>query len=289
MIARGAGRARVRRTLRRAVGPTFAYVAAIFATLVFVYPIIWVAASSVKPNIEIYRQPLRLIPSVLTLDSYMDIFLRTPILTYMVNSVVYAAGSTLVALVFAVLAAYGISRHEFRGKEALMLVILSAQIIPGLVTIVPLYILMQNLGILDTRFGLIFLYGALAIPLAVWILRGFFDTIPIELDESAWLDGATKLQTIWWVLLPVMLPALAAVAIMLFISGWNEFALASVLLRSTANLPLTVGTFVLLGPDERDFRLIAAATVINITPILVVFAFLQRYLVSGLIAGSVKG
>ncbi len=122
----------------------------------------------------------------------------------------------------------------------------------------------------------------------MWIPRGFFDTIPIELDESAWLDGATKLQTIAWVVLPVMLPALAAVAIMLFISGWNEFALESVLLRSTENLPLTVGTWVLLGPDERDFRM-AAAGVINVVPILIAFAFLQRYLVSALIAGSVKG
>lgn len=289
MIARSARQQRLRRRAVGILGTTVGYAAACFATLVFVYPLIWVAAASIKPNIEIYRQPLRLIPSVVTLDSFEAIFLRTPILTYMANSLLYAAGSTVVALAFALLAAYGISRHEFRGKETLMVLILSAQIIPGLVTIVPLYLLMQNLALLDTKFGIILLYGALAIPLAVWILRGFFDTIPIELDESAWLDGASKLQTIAWVLLPVMLPALAAVAIMLFISGWNEFALASVLLRSTENLPLTVGTWVLLGPDERDFRMVAAASVINVVPILAVFAFLQRYLVSGLIAGSVKG
>ena len=289
MSGRSASRQRLHRRALDLVGVTIGYATAFFATLVFVYPLIWVAAASIKPNIEIYRQPLRLIPSVVVFDSYEAIFLRTPILTYMANSLLYAAGSTAVALAFALLAAYGISRHEFRGKETLMLVILSAQIIPGLVTIVPLYLLMQNLSLIDTKFGIILLYGALAIPLAVWILRGFFDTIPLELDESAWLDGATKLQTIVWVLLPVMLPALAAVSIMLFISGWNEFALASVILRSTENLPLTVGTWVLLGPDERDFRMIAAATVINVIPILVVFAFLQRYLISGLIAGSVKG
>ncbi|MFO7591303.1 MAG: carbohydrate ABC transporter permease [Acidimicrobiia bacterium] len=289
MSGRSASRQRLHRRALGLVGVTIGYATAFFATLMFVYPLIWVAAASIKPNIEIYRQPLRLIPSVVMFDAYEAIFLRTPILTYMANSLLYAAGSTAVALAFALLAAYGISRHEFRGKETLMLLILSAQIIPGLVTIVPLYLLMQNLSLIDTKFGIILLYGALAIPLAVWILRGFFDTIPIELDESAWLDGATKLQTIVWVLLPVMLPALAAVSIMLFISGWNEFALASVLLRSTENLPLTVGTWVLLGPDERDFRMIAAATVINVIPILVVFAFLQRYLISGLIAGSVKG
>lgn len=289
MIGQAARRQRVRRRVTGVLGMTIGYAAAAFATLVFVYPLVWVAAASIKPNIEIYRQPLRLIPSAVTLDSFDAILQRTPILTYMANSFFYAAGSTLVALAFALLAAYGISRHEFRGKEALMLLILSAQIIPGLVTIVPLYLLMQSLSLLDTKLGIILVYGALAIPLAVWILRGFFDTIPIELDESAWLDGASKLQTIVWVLLPVMLPALSAVAIMLFISGWNEFALASILLRSTENLPLTVGTWVLLGPDESDFRMVAAASVINVVPILVVFAFLQRYLVSGLIAGSVKG
>lgn len=264
------------------------YSLALLATFIFVYPLIWLASASVKPNWEIYRQPLQLIPSEIQWDVYERLFDTAPFARYMTNSVIYALGGSLISLAFSILAAYGLSRYRFRGKRLTMILILTVQLIPGLVSMIPLYLMMRWLGLFNTQHGMVLLYGSLRIPWAIWVLKGYFDTIPIELDESAWIDGASKFRTIWQILLPVLVPGLVAAFIIIFIGLWNEFALASVLLRNPDYLPVSVGTYVLLGPDESDFRLTAAASLVNIIPILLIFSILQRYLVSGLAAGAVK-
>lgn len=261
---------------------------AVFASLIFIYPLIWLLSASLKPAWQIYRQPLRLIPDQLTTEVYQRIFTSTPFLSYLRNSLLYATGGTLLTICTALIAAYGLSRHEFRGKQTTMLLILIVQLMPGLISAIPIYIMMQGLGLFNSQIGVILLYGAITIPFGIWVLKGYLDTIPRELDESAWIDGAGKLYTLWRILVPVIVPGLASLFIILFVGKWNEFALASVLLREPANYPLTVGTFTLLGPDESDFRLVAAASLINIVPILLVFLVLQRYLIAGLTAGSVK-
>ncbi len=261
---------------------------ALLASLLFIYPLIWLLSASLKPAWQIYRQPLRLIPQQVTFDVYERIFMATPFATYLQNSLLYATGGSLLTILVAMVAAYGLSRHAFKGKQTTMLLILTVQLMPGLISAIPIYLMMQNLGLFNSKIGIILLYGAMTIPFGIWVLKGYLDTIPKELDESAWIDGAGKLYTLWRILVPVIVPGLASLFIILFVGKWNEFALASVLLREPGNFPLTVGTFTLLGPDESDFRLIAAASLINIVPILIVFLFLQRYLIAGLTAGSVK-
>jgi ABC-type glycerol-3-phosphate transport system permease component len=266
----------------------FSYLILTVTAAMFVYPLVWLLSSSLKPPFEIYQQPLNLIPSEVRFDAYDEIFRATPLLRYFTNSLLYAVGGTLLSLSFGLLAAYGLSRHEFKGKRLLMIAILALQLIPPLISVIPTYLLMQSLGLYNTRVGIIALYGALSIPWAVWVLKGYFDTLPRELDESAAIDGASRLTTVLRILLPIMVPGLAASFIIIFIGRWGEFALASVLLRNQELYSLTVGTYTLLGPDEQDFRLLAAASLINIVPVLVVFSVLQRYLVSGLASGAVK-
>jgi ABC-type glycerol-3-phosphate transport system permease component len=268
---------------------TLTHLLAIGASLVFVYPVIWLLSASLKPNWEIYRAPLKLIPSEIQIDVYREIFSTTPIPAYMLNSVIYALGSLLITLFFALIAAYGLSRYQFRGKNTLLILILTVQLLPGLVRLIPLYLLSQTLGLYDSRFGITLIYGAIAIPFAIWFLKSYVDSVPRELDESAAIDGASRLRILFQIVAPTIIPGLAAFAILNFIQGWNEFQLASVMLRNPNYYPLTVGTYNLIGPDESNFRLIAAASLVNIVPILVVFSILQRYLVSGLAAGSVKG
>ena len=275
--------------LRKLGGRSFSTALALAASLLFVYPLVWLLSVSVKPNWEIYRAPLKLIPSEFQWDVYREIFQNTPVPLYMFNSVLYAVGSTAITLFFALVAAYGVSRHSFRGRQSLLVLILAVQLLPGLVRLVPLFVMIRALGLYDSRLGLILIYGASAIPFGIWFLKGFIDTLPIELDESAWIDGASKFRTLWQILTPSLVPGLAVLAIFGFIGAWNEFQIASVLLKNPDLQPLTVGTFNLIGPDESDFRLIAGASLINIVPILIVFSVLQRYLVSGLAAGSVKG
>lgn len=281
----GARRARRRRGWAR-LG--LDHLLAIGASLLFVYPLVWLLSASLKPAWQIYRQPLALVPDGATLEVYQRIFLSTPFPIYLRNSLIYATGGTLLTVAVAMLAAYGLSRHEFRGKHLAMVAILTVQLMPALISAIPVYILMQRLELFDTQAGIVLLYGAVSIPFGVWVLKGYLDTIPRELDESAWIDGASKLHTLWRILVPVIVPGLASLFIILFVGKWNEYAMASILLRDTSFFPLTVGTQTLLGPDESDFRLTAAASLINIVPILLVFLGLQRYLISGLTAGAVK-
>lgn len=284
---RRAGPRRARRQRERArLG--LDHLLAIGASLLFVYPLVWLLSASLKPAWQIYRQPLALVPDGATLEVYQRIFLSTPFPIYLRNSLTYATVGTLLTVAVAMLAAYGLSRHEFRGKNVAMVAILTVQLMPALISAIPVYILMQRLNLFDTQAGIVLLYGAVSIPFGVWVLKGYLDTIPRELDESAWIDGASKLYTLWRILVPVIVPGLASLFIILFVGKWNEFAMASILLRDTSLFPLTVGTQTLLGPDESDFRLTAAASLINIVPILLVFLGLQRYLISGLTAGAVK-
>ena len=274
--------------LLRRLRPTLLQFIAILSAIAFVYPLVWMALSSIKPNWEIYRAPLDLVPDNPTFDAYLSLFKTTPFVTYTINSVLYASGGALVSISLGMVAAYGFSRHRFSGRQFLMVGILSMQLMPGLISAIPTYLLMRETGLLDTRLGLILLYGAISVPFACWVMKGHFDTIPVELDDSARMDGASKLRTLLQIHFPLLVPGISSLFLILFTQKWSEFALASVLLRDPDKFPLTVGTYLLLGPDESDFRLMAAASLVNIVPILALFLFLQRFLVSGLTKGAVK-
>lgn len=283
-----AARRRARMPFLRRWRPAFLHVYAIIAAVLFVYPLVWLLSASMKPNWAIYRAPLDLIPDNWSFEAYETLFRTTPFVAYTFNSVLYASLGAAVSIVFGLLTAYGFSRHRFPAKKGLMVAILAAQLMPGLIAAIPTYLLMRETGLLDTRLGLILLYGAISVPFAVWVLKGHYDTIPTELDESARMDGASKLRTLLQVHVPLLIPGLSSLFLILFVQKWSEFALASVLIRDPGKYPLTVGTYLLLGPDESDFRLMAAASLVNIIPILVLFLFLQRFLISGLTKGAVK-
>jgi ABC-type glycerol-3-phosphate transport system permease component len=274
--------------LAKTANRSLLYVIAIASTLVFVFPVVWLISASVKPNVDIYRAPLNLIPSEFDWTTYEKIFRVTPIARYLLNSFLYALGGSAITLFFSVLASYGLSRHIFTGKRTFLTFLLVVQLVPQLVRVVPIYIMMSTLGLVNTQFGLILLYGVGGIAYGTWFLKGYFDSIPKDLDEAAWMDGANKLQTIGQILLPTMVPGLAALLILQFIGHWNDFTMAAVMLRVPDLRPLTVGIYTLIGPDETDFRLLSTAALINIVPVVLVFSFLQRYLVAGLAAGAVK-
>jgi ABC-type glycerol-3-phosphate transport system permease component len=264
------------------------YILAILLTLLFIFPVIWLISASVKPNVEIYRAPLNLIPSEFDFSTYERIFGVTPIARYLFNSLLYAFSGAAITLFFSILAAYGLSRHTFRGKRGLLTFILVIQLVPQLVRIVPLYIMMSELQLINTQFGLILLYGVGGIAYGTWFLKGYFDSVPRDLDEAAWMDGASKFQTVWQIILPTIVPGLAALLILQFIGHWNDFTTAAMMLRVPDLRPLTVGIYTLIGPDEADFRLLSTAALINIVPVILVFSLLQRYLIAGLTAGAVK-
>jgi len=274
--------------LAKTANRSLLYLIAIAATVVFVFPVIWLISASLKPNVDIYRAPLNLIPSEVDWTPYEKVFRVTPIARYLLNSFTYALGGSAITLFFSVLASYGLSRHIFTGKRTFLTFLLIVQLVPQLVRVVPIYIMMSSLGLVNTQIGLILLYGVGGIAYGTWFLKGYFDSIPKDLDEAAWMDGASKFATIWRILLPTMVPGLAALLILQFIGHWNDFTTAAIMLRVPDLRPLTVGIYTLIGPDETDFRLLSTAALVNIVPVVVVFSFLQRYLVAGLAAGAVK-
>jgi ABC-type glycerol-3-phosphate transport system permease component len=274
--------------LAKTANRSLLYLIAILSTLVFVFPVVWLISASLKPNVDIYRAPLSLIPSQVDWTTYERIFKVTPIARYLLNSFLYALGGAAITLFFSILASYGLSRHIFAGKRTFLTFLLVVQLMPQLVRVVPIYIMMSSVGLINTQFGLILLYGVGGIAYGTWFLKGYFDSIPKDLDEAAWMDGASKLQTIWQILTPAMVPGLAALLILQFVAHWNDFTTAAIMLRVPDLRPLTVGIYTLIGPDETDFRLLSSAALVNIVPVVLVFSFLQRYLVAGLTAGSVK-
>ena len=281
-------KSRHRFNYRRIIGGFVNYAIGALISFFFIYPIIWLFSVSIKPNWEIYRAPLQLVPSTPQLNAYNEIFTTTPIGSYVVNSILYAVSGSAITLFFSVLVAYGLSRYIFRGKRLLMIALLGVQLMPTLVRLIPLFIMMSMLDLVNTRHGLILLYGAGGIAYGTWFLKGYFDTIPVDLDEAAQIDGASRFRIVWQILLPSIMPGIVALLILQFIAHWNDFAVASILIRNPDLLPLTVGTFRLIGPDDSDFRLLSAAALVNVVPVIIVFSILQRFLVSGLTSGAVK-
>lgn len=282
MALRGTPLQRVRRLTTR-------HMVAIFASLVFVYPILWILLAAVKPEVEIYRQPLSLFPSRIDVTTFQMIMQRWPLFTFILNSLLYSIGAVVVSLGFALFAAFGLSRQEFKGKQAILIVILTVQMIPALVSVIPIYLLMRQLGLYNTQIGMVILYSAMRIPWGVWILVGFLNQIPRALDEAATIDGCSRFGILWRIIFPLSLPGLASAAIFTFVGTWNEFAIASIILRSTRNLSLPVATMTMIAADPNDWRLVAATASVNLIPVLIVFALLQKHIVAGLTRGALKG
>ncbi|NCC66530.1 MAG: carbohydrate ABC transporter permease, partial [Spirochaetia bacterium] len=207
------------------------HLVSLFAVLIFAYPVVWILLASVKPEVQIYRYPLQLLPATWDFSIFQKVFTAAPIATYLANSLLYSIGAVVISLGFALCAAYGLSRHQFRGKQLILILILVVQMIPALVTVIPLYLLMRSIGLYDSRLGMVLLYSALRIPWGIWILVGFLDQIPMALDEAAYIDGARQWTILRKIIFPLAIPGLASAAIFTFVGTWNEFAIASIILR----------------------------------------------------------
>jgi multiple sugar transport system permease protein len=259
------------------------------AMVFFAFPVLWVVSASVRPEGELFSFPFRLLPSEVSLTAYERVF-REGMLTWLFNSTVVTVVGVGSIVVVSVPAAYAFSRFEFRGRRGLLGLVLLFQMISSVIIIVPLYSVMTSLGLIDTRAGLILLYVGIQTPFSIWLLKGYFDTIPKELDYAARIDGCNRLQTLRHVLLRPIAPGIAVVAIFNTVLTWSEFVLAYTVLGSTKELwTISIGVYEFQSQFGNDWRAIAAASVVGMVPLVVTFVALQRYFVKGLIEGSLKG
>ncbi len=254
-----------------------------------VFPLLWMVSMSLKPTAEIYSSAPRLWPETFTLTHYASVFADTGLVRSMRNSLIVGILSTATVLVIALPSAYALARFKSIVNKGVLGWILASQVFPAILLIVPLYVILRGLFLTDSLVGLCAVYTVWNLPFVLWMLQGYIRDIPIELEEAAALDGATRQQTIFRIVMPLLLPALGASALFAFISAWNEFFFALVLLKSPSliTLPVELATFTGMEGQSRTGPL-AAASFVATVPSLLLFAVLRKAFTSGLSVGAVK-
>lgn len=262
--------------------------------VVTLYPVLWVVKMALSPT-QAMSLSISPIPEAITLDHFRDVMGATDAQgrwlfgRQLLASIVVSGATTLVGLSLAVTAAYALSRFRFPGKQSGMQLLLVTQMFPGTLMLVPLYSILQALGLVDTWGGLVLVYATTSLPFCVWMLKGYFDTIPKELEEAALMDGASPGQVFVKIVLPLARPALAVTALFSFMTAWNEFILAATLLNDAARFTLPVALQRFVGEYKTEWGHFAAGALIVSAPVMALFFALQKYLVGGLTAGAVKG
>ncbi len=266
------------------------YIVLAIAATIAVLPAVWIFASSFKTESEVFSTSVELIgPSGITLENYQVLLSRSDFQQWFLNSTMVAVAVTIIGVLLAATAAYGLSRYKFRGRSPTLYIFLVAQMFPGVILLVPLYRLFTELGLIDQLVALVIAYSTISIPFCVLMLKAYFDTIPFDLEEAGMVDGLNVFQAFWKIILPLSVPGIAVTAFYSFITAWNEFMLASAFLVSRGNLTLPVGLGTFIDPYNQPWHLLTAASVIITIPVMVFFFLAQRYLISGLQTGGVKG
>ena len=265
------------------------YTGGVLLLVLGAFPLAWMLSTSLKPSGEIFATPPTLIPRAVTLENYHRLFQETNFLTYFTNSVGVSLATVLLTLAVSSMGAYALTRFTFAGRERVAGLILMTYMFAPIMIIIPFYILVKRLGIVNTHLALVLSYTTFCLPFCLWVLRAFFQSIPLDLEEAALVDGAGRGRTVWHVVLPLALPGLIAAAIFTFILAWNDFLFALVLITSEELKTLPVGVNDLFNATIVDWGMIMAAGVMITVPTVIFFAAVQRYLVQGWGSGGVKG
>lgn len=256
--------------------------------LVMLFPLIWLISTAFKSSTEnIFQFPPQLVPSQPTIENFIQVWQTNPFGQYLLNSTLVAVLTVALNLLFCALAAYPLARLDFRGRDSIFTAIVATIMIPFQIVMIPLYILTVQLGIRNTYLGIIF--PALASAFGIFLLRQAFQGVPKEMEEAARIDGCSELGLWWFIMLPAIRPALVTLAIFVFIGSWSDFLWPLIVIDRPELYTLPLGVATLAGTFSLDWRLIAAGSVISITPVILVFLVLQRYIVPTEAGSGVKG
>lgn len=264
-----------------------------FLLIFTVVPMAWMVSTSLKSEFASIQQPPVWIPKQITFEEYTTLLnpnddLGSEFLRYFRNSLWVSTMTTILGLIVAVPAAYAFSRFSFPGKDALFFSVLVRNMFPVVVFLIPLFILMKNLGLIDSQWSLILTYLTFGLPLSIWLLKGFYDNIPPELERAARIDGATRFQAFRLIVMPLSTPGIIATAIYAFISGWNEYVYARTFLNSEEKMTMPIGLQKFFTENSSNWPGLMAASFIMSVPVVIIFLVLQRYFVQALTEGAVK-
>jgi multiple sugar transport system permease protein len=277
--------------LERFLGGPVLWTGLILATLFALGPFFWVFLASVKTRTELYATPIIYIPSYPTFQNYVDAWTSklTPFSRFFANSLWVSSVTMVATIVISTLAGYALARFRFVGKNTLMLVFLATQMFPAVLLIAPLLSQWYALGLIDTYQALIYSNFSFTVPFTVWMLVGYFESIPRELEESAMIDGSGRFGALLRIIVPLAAPGIAATAIFAFVSSWSELLFAVTFTSQTEMRTLSAGLLYMVGQYEIQWGQLGAGVMISTVPVAILFTFLQKHLIKGLTAGALKG
>lgn len=257
-------------------------------SIVVVFPILWMVSSSLKSPAELFLREPNFIPEEFYWENYSNLFNRLNFGKYFVNSIVVSLTTTVTAVLIGVVSGYSFARFRFLGKRPALFLILISQMFPAALLVIPIFLILDQIGLINTHIGLVLAYTTFILPFSVWMMKGFYSTIPVDLEEAAVLDGCTRFQALYKVVLPLAAPGAAATGAFAFVVAWNEFLFALNLTLGDDTRTIPVGLSLLIGRYFNDWGVLMAGAVLASIPPFLVFMFLQRFMISGLTAGAVK-
>lgn len=279
----------MKRRTRRRIDHNVSHLLLVAGAVVVTLPFVFMVSTALKSRTQVLEFPPRLLPTDPTTVNFNDVLTAEQFDVYFLNSLIVAVAATAGTLVISSLLAYAFARFEFPGKELLFYGLLLGMMIPPVMLIIPQFLVSRTLGLLNSLLGLIVVYITMNLSLQTFLLRGFFEDIPRELEEAAVIDGASPRTILWRIILPLSRPGLAVVAIFTFLYSWDEFPWAHVAIQETSKRTLPIAIALFHGQHSTQWGLVFAASIIAVIPIVLLFAFLQRYFIRGISTSGVKG
>lgn len=267
----------------------FIYGCAAILVAATAFPFFWMVSTSFKPLQEIFLFPPNFFPTEFTLKNFERLFEQTRFLTYFKNSVFVSFTTVVLTMTIGSAGAYSLTRFKFYGREKIAGLILFSYMFAPIMIVIPFYVLIKKIGLANTHAALIMAYTAFCLPFSLWLLRAFFQSIPLALEKAALIDGASRLEAVVYVVLPLALPGIIATSIFTFILAWNDYIFVRILITSDELKTLSVGIADLYNATVIDWGMIMSGSMLITVPVLVFFVFVQRYLIAGWGAGAMKG
>lgn len=260
----------------------------LFLGLFAILPIIWTFYTSLRTNLSIMRYPTQISFSELSFDAYFGVWQDTNFPTLMKNSLIVSTMTVIISLTLGTLAGYALSRSKFRGRQGVLLVYLSIRFVPGVLLLIPMYLFMNSLGLLDSYAGLTLAYTTFTLPATIWLMKGFFDSLPPDLENAARIDGCSRMGAMWRISIPLVLPGLAATGTLTAITAWNDVLFALLLTSSDRTRTWPVGLKEMIGEFQLPWEALTATAMLSLLPVVIGFALVGRKMVAGITAGSLK-